>query len=63
MNKKLLIGAGVLVVGYLAYKHFKKPAVAVVATTSPVVTAVENPARGKPMIVVTKPAPISEKTV
>ena len=54
MNKKLMIGAGILVVGYLAYKHFKKPAVVVVTPVAPVVKAVENPASGKPMIVVTK---------
>jgi len=25
MNKQMLIGLGVVVAGYLAYKHFKKP--------------------------------------
>jgi hypothetical protein len=62
MNKNLLIGAGVLVLGYLAYKHFKKPAV-VTAPVSPVITSVVDPASGKPMISVTKPMPITETVV
>jgi len=55
MNKQMLIGLGVVVAGYLAYKHFKKTETVKVPEISKLKAepiAIVNPSSGKPMVVV-----------
>jgi len=55
MDKKMLIGLGVIVAGYLAYKHLKKKEAVKVPVISKLKVepiAIVNPSSGKPMVVV-----------
>lgn len=58
MNKKMLIGVGVVVLGYVIYKKYyakdKKPTVAFISKPTPEVAYAPNPATGKPMVIVKK---------